>query len=251
MRYLRTVALAMLGLLPLAVLLVAWQVAGSDTSAYYPRPSTWFDAARGLWDAGMLGPAIRSTVTTVVVGLGVAVVLGAVLGLVTGSMPALRHALQPTLEFLRMVPPPAVVPAAVLLAGVNPAMTVGVTAFAASWPILLNVHSGVATLSPVLLDVADSLQLTRADRLRRIVLPAVLPSLVVGVRVAAPIAVVATLVVEMLTNSGGLGAQLVSAQRSFHAAQAFALLCVVGVLGLVINYVTSAIDKRVAHQRGR
>lgn len=240
----------LLGLLPLAALLIVWQSLGRQSSPYFPRPSSWVDAIWHLARNGTLLPAVQDTLLTVLALWAIAVLLGVALGLALGLSAKTVRALQPTLEFIRMVPPPAIIPAAVLLLGADSSTTVVVVAVSAAWPILLNTTAGTEQISPVLTDVCQSLRLSRIATIRKMLFPAVLPNILVGVRVAAPIAVVVALVVEMITNLGGLGSLLISAQRSFDAAQAYGLLCIVGLLGLTINALTVLIDRRLMTKRG-
>lgn len=244
------VLIGLSGMLPIAALLVAWEIVGDDSSPYFPPPSSWGSAIRRLWENETLIPAIAHTAWTVLAALAIATAVGVLLGLILGSSPSVRAALQPTLEFIRMIPPPAIIPAAILLLGVTSSMSITVITVAAVWPILLNTVSGIGELSPVLSDVCYSLRLSPTQRMRKVILPAVLPSVLVGVRVAAPIAVVVALLVEMLTNADGLGSLLITAQRTFDASGAFGLLCIVGILGLVINYATVLITTSSARKRG-
>lgn len=149
-----------------------------------------------------------------------------------------------------MVPPPTIVPAALLILGISSRMQVLVVAFATIWPVLLNVVAGVRGISPVLHDVSSSLGMSTTAHVAKVVVPSIVPSLLLGMRVAAPIAVVVQLLIEMLTSVGGVGALLILAQRSFDAPQAFGLLGVVGVVGLVINSATVLLEHRFMAKRG-
>jgi ABC-type nitrate/sulfonate/bicarbonate transport system permease component len=134
------------------------------------------------------------------------------------------------------------VPVATLIIGVNDAMKLFVITFAALWPVLLNTTSGVRSLHPTLLDASRSLQLGAVARMTKIFLPALLPSLLTGVRVAAPLAIIVSLLAEMLTLMPGLGALLLMAQRNFNAAEVFGLLAVVGLFGFILNAALSAFE---------
>lgn len=223
------------GLLPLALLLVVWQLLGSARSPYFPPPSTWARGLRDLWSSGKLWPATLQTLSTFAIALGAATVLGTLLGLVVGASAKADRALGPTLEFARAMPPAAVVPIATLLMGYDTNMKVAVVTFAAIWPVLLNTSAGVRSLDPVLIEMARSIRLSPVDRTRKCVLPAMLPSIFLGVRVAAPVALVITLLVEIVTRIDGIGALIANAQRNYLSGQVFGLILVAGLFSFLVN----------------
>lgn len=230
------------GLLPLVVLLGAWELRASSQSPYFPPPSTWVDGLGDLWRNGVLRPAAVQTLSTFAIALAVATAFGTLVGLVVGASRTADRALGPTLEFARAMPPAAVVPVATLLIGYDATMKVAVVTFAAVWSILLNTRSGVRSLDPVLLDTARCLRLKPLDRSRKCVLPALLPSIFLGVRVAAPVALVITLLVEIVTRVDGIGALIATAQRNYLAGQVYGLLLVAGLFSFLVNGVVSALQ---------
>lgn len=239
-----------LGIILPIVLLTVWQILGNSESPEFPRPSAWVEAVRQLAVDGPLWRAVGETVVTFLAGLAVAAVVGFVGGVWIGTSAVARSTVRPTMEFVRMVPPPAVIPAVVLLFGPDWLTRVLVVAFASLWPIILNVANSVAEAPSRLHDVSTSFGLSRSQMLRWTVIPHAVPSALIGIRVTAPIAIVVVLLTEMLTNAGGLGSLLIYAQRTYDAAGAFGLMCVVGVLGLLINSVTVRVSKAMSKNRG-
>lgn len=238
------------GLLPLGVVLALWEALGNHRSPYFPPPSSWSKALVRLWDSGVLVPAAAETLSTVLAGLGAATLVGVVLGLVLGASPRADRALNPTLEFLRAMPPAAMVPIAALLLGYDETMKLVVVTIAATWSVLLNTRAGVRGLDPTLHDVARSLNLTRFDRLRKVTIPALLPSILLGVRVAAPVALVITLLVEIVTQLEGVGALIGNAQRTYQSAQVYGLILVAGLFSLVIAGAVAALQAKLLRHRG-
>ena len=237
------------GLLPLVMLLSVWELAGSPGSPFFPPPSTWGSALIGLWENGALLAAVVATLTTFCLGLGTATVLGAVLGLVVGGSPGADRAMSPTFEFARAMPPAAMVPIATLLLGYDETMKVTVVTLAAIWAILLNTRAGVRRIDQTMLDAARSLQLGTVQRIRKVIAPALLPAIFLGVRVAAPIAVVITLLVEILTHVEGVGALIAQSQRTFQPARVYALIVVAGALSLLVNGVLAMVESYVFRYR--
>jgi ABC-type nitrate/sulfonate/bicarbonate transport system permease component len=103
------------------------------------------------------------------------------------------------------------------------------------WPVLLNTASAASLLDPLLLDTARTFRLDRAATLRKVILPAIVPDFLIGLRVAIPLGIVITLLVEMLTSLPGIGSLIVDAQRKFRSADVYGLLVVVGLMGFLIN----------------
>jgi ABC-type nitrate/sulfonate/bicarbonate transport system permease component len=230
------------GTLPLLAGLALWQALG-HLSPQFPPPSAWLVSLTGLARAGLLVPAAAETLRILVISLALSTVVGFALGLALGTWPRLRQWSELLLEYGRAIPQPVLIPVFVLLLGYSDVMKVIVIAFACLWPVLLNTIAGVAAIRPLTFDVARSLRLTRLDTLRKIVVPATVPSLLLGLRVALPHAIIITLVMEMFTGAVGLGGLMMVAQRKFNAADVFGLLVLVGCLGLLLTALFSAVEK--------
>ena len=237
------------GLLPLAVLLGIWQVGGSQESPYFPPPSAWAQALADLWSSGALLPAAGATATTLAIALAAAIALGTAIGLLAGAVPVADRALSPTLEFMRAMPPAALIPVASLLIGYNGQMKAAVAALAAMWPILLNTRAAVRRIDPVLIQTARALHLTRGRSLVKVTLPALVPGIFLGVRVGAPIGLVVTLLVEFLTQVDGIGGLIATAQRSYLSAEVWGLILLAGMFTLLVTSAISTLEGRVLRHR--
>jgi ABC-type nitrate/sulfonate/bicarbonate transport system permease component len=226
------------GLLPLVAALVLWQCIAPDQSPSFPPPSNWWTAIRGLIADGSLGPAVLATLENFAAGLLAACALGFTLGLLIGVLPGLHRWTGMLLEYLRALPPPVVVPIAILMLGFSPSMQIGVIAYTTAWPILLNTVAGVAGIRDLLIDVGRSMRMPWTTRMIKIVIPAMLPAFFLGVRIAISLAIVVTLLVEMFTGLPGIGLLMVTGQRNFNSSQVFGLLAVVGLLafGLTLAF---------------
>jgi ABC-type nitrate/sulfonate/bicarbonate transport system permease component len=237
------------GLLPLIAALVVWELIAQDQSAYFPRPSLWWDAVGRQWDNGALWPALVATVKSFVYALVLATVVGTVTGIAIGASRRLDRTLGPFLDYCRFMPAAAIVPVAVLFAGYTERMKLIVVVFAAVWPVLLQVRSGLRSQSPLLRDVARSLHLSRWSTVRKVLLPSLVPSILLGVRIAAPIVLIVVLLVEIVTQVTGLGGLISNAQRAFDASTAYGLLAIAGCLGVAVNAFVGAIEARLRRYR--
>jgi ABC-type nitrate/sulfonate/bicarbonate transport system permease component len=232
------------GLLPLVVLLVVWQVVmAGKTSVYFSPPSTWVSGLRKLLPGGQLWHAIGQTVEIWLLAMVIAAVLGSALGVLIGRWRACDQTLGPFLEFCRVLPGAAVVPIVVLLAGYTARMQLFVVVFGGIWPVLLEVRAAAQRLRPQLLDVGRSLRLSRSEVIRKLVFPSILPGILVGIRIAAPILLVLTFLVEILTSIGGLGALMIVAQQDFQSGELYGLVAIGGILGLLASWGIGELDR--------
>ena len=223
------------GLLPLVGLVIVWQWIDPQKSPYFPPPGAWWSATTAMVANGELLPAIGATLVTFTFGIAIGIVSGSVLGIVIGRSRVARRALGPLLEFCRGLPPPVIVPLAVLLLGYAESLKLLVVVWVAMWPILLNAASAADRIDALLIDVSRTFHLGHMTTLWKIVLPSVVPDILLGIRVAVPLAVIITLLVEMLTSLPGVGSLIVTSQRQFRSAEVYGLLIVVGLMGFLLN----------------
>lgn len=238
------------GLLPLVLALGLWQILGDPESPYYPPPSEWLGALEPLIENGLLLPALGWSTLTFFIGLLLATALGTGLGILVGSNRLADRSLGPGLEFLRALPAASLVPVAALLLGYTMQMKLAIVVLPATWPILLTCRAARRSMSTVLLDVPRTLGLSRRERLTKVVLPAMTRAVLLGVRVAAPLALIITLLVEIVTRVNGLGALLGAAQSNFMSAQVYALLVIAGALGFLVNWVVTRLEATVSARMG-
>jgi ABC-type nitrate/sulfonate/bicarbonate transport system permease component len=228
------ILLALRGVLPLVFALVVWQIVGDPASPHFPPPGTWAKAMSDLIHDGSLMPALLATVGVLLLSLLLACLLGFALGLLIGTMPWVHQWTAWLLEFFRATPPPVLIPVIVLMLGYTLDMKLTVIVFAGIWPVLLNTIAGVSQIRGLTFDVARSLRLSRSEILTKIIIPATVPALLVGIRVALPHTIIITLVVEMFTGAVGIGGLMIAAERNYNAAGVFGLLVLVGLLGFAI-----------------
>lgn len=238
------------GLLALAILLALWQVLESGkNSTFFPPPSDWFIQTWGLIRDGTLAGALLGSVQTFVLSLILAAVIGTVLGLLIGRVRWLERLIGPILEYFRFLPGVALVPLAVLIVGYTESMKLDVVVFGAVWPVLLQVRASAKAMDEVLVDSARMLRLGRLPTFRKIFLPSIVPGMLLGIKIAAPLTLVLVLVVEISTQVSGLGKLMETAQQNFQSAQVYGLVVVVGLVALVINILVSVLESFLLRYR--
>jgi ABC-type nitrate/sulfonate/bicarbonate transport system permease component len=189
--------------------------------------------------------ALGDTLQGWAIGLAVAVAAGVGLGLLIGSVPALRAATASTIEFLRPIPSVALIPLAVLLFGTDLRSKLLLVVYASFWQVLVQVLSGTQDVDPVAMDTAHSYRLGRWARVRHVLWPTTLPYAVTGFRLAAAVALVLAITAELIIGSPGLGKEIAVAQTSGAVPAMYALVVVAGLLGVGVNLAARALERRV------
>jgi sulfonate transport system permease protein len=231
-----------------AAALVAWHliaVRGVVSPVFLPTPGRVLAAARDMWDAGTLGETTGYTLINALTAWIISCVLGVVVAIVITRSRYLVDALAPPLDFARSLPAAALIPPATLLFGYGRGMELPVIVLGAIWPVLLNAVQGLLDTEPQLHEVARSIRLSRFRRVCSIELPAALPSILLGVRTALSVAVIVAVVAEMVGSSGGLGYELILASQRFDSGSVYALVFLLGAIGVAANALVHALERRI------
>lgn len=201
-------------------------------------------AVRGLIDGSLLAP-LGETVLTLACGLALSVMIGLPIGLAMGRSRAADATLGLTVDVLRPIPAVALVPVAVVVLGLGLRMQVSLIAFAAVWPIVFNARYGARNVDPVMIDTARLAGLSRWRTMARVVLPASMPAVMTGIRLAAAVAVVLTIVTEIVASGTGLGYDVTTSQQVGDTDRAFAGVLLAALLGTVVNSGVLLLEKRI------
>jgi ABC-type nitrate/sulfonate/bicarbonate transport system permease component len=241
----RRPARGLLGLAVLAAVVEALPRLGIVDPDYLP-PFTAMTASLGdLLTTGGFWAALGQTVLGWALGLAVAMLAGIGLGVVIGSVPVLRAVTASTIEFLRPIPSVALIPLVVLSYGSKPQSALVLVVYAAFWQVLVQVLYGVADVDPIVRDTARSYRFSRWVIVRTVVWPTALPYVATGFRLAAAVALILEVTAELVIGVPGLGRSVGVAQSSGAIAQTYALVLVVGVLGVGVNASARAVERRV------
>ena len=223
----------------LPVLLVGlWQGYAWFSGGRYETVSSPADVLRAALSSLRDGSVLLATWQTLeaaVFGLALAIVAGVLAGALIGGSRIAAAAAGPTVEALRPIPSVAFIPLTLLLFGYGLPMEGLVVAYACVWPILIATADGVRRIEPRLIEVAIAMQMSTWQRMTKIVLPAALGRILVGIRVAAAFALVVAVTVEITVNPRGLGYSLIMAQQKFQVGLMYAQLLWLGLLGVAIN----------------
>ena len=238
------------GLLVLAALLAGIEAAvdaGLVRRALLPPPSV---IGARLWDlllSGEVLPPLLQTLGLVFTGFAIGTAIGVALGVAMGWWPAAFRLLEPLVELIRPIPKSALVPALMLFLGIGWTMKVTSVALVVIFPVLLNTLQGVRGVDRVMLDAARTHGWPTRHILLHLVLPAALPFILAGMRISLGLAMVLAVLSEMLSGGGGLGFLILDMQRSFRIRDMYAWLVVLAVVGLALNALFLAAERRALH----
>jgi ABC-type nitrate/sulfonate/bicarbonate transport system permease component len=157
------------------------------------------------------------------------------LGILMGLSQRVYRMLEVVIEMLRPVPPPVVIPVAMLFFGLEDEMKIFVIFFSCAWPILLNTIDGVRNLDWVLLNTAKTFGLPRRRIIRQVILPACSPQIMTGLRVSLPIMLILVVISEMVGSTDGIGYFILDSQRRFRVPQMYAGMLALAILGYALN----------------
>jgi ABC-type nitrate/sulfonate/bicarbonate transport system permease component len=240
------------GVALIVVLFLVWEGVtrgGLIRSPSFPPVSAVFATWWGLTLSGELARQLLPSLVRLAVGYGSAVVVGVVVGLVMGYFKPAYNLLEPVTELLRPIPSPAYIPLAILFLGLGDEMKFFVIFFACVFPILLNTQSGVRAIDPVQINTGRTFGLTRAQIVRKIILPGSLASILTGMRVSLGIALIVVVIAEMVASNNGIGYFILNAQRFFNVTDMFAGIFTLALLGYVLNAGFLAVEARVLRWR--
>jgi NitT/TauT family transport system permease protein len=216
---------------------------------FFPPPSRiavtlWNDLARGT-----LAADIRATLLRTIPALLLGGIPGMLLGLAMGWSRRLRRVAEPFVAAFHPIPKLALLPLFIVILGIGEAPRIVVIAVAAFFPILINAMAGVREISPVHFDVAANYRASPVRILRRVVLPGSLPFVLAGVRVAANIALVTAIAVEMIAAGDGLGARVWLSWQVLRTEQLYATLAVIAAAGIGLNVLLAWSEARLVPWR--
>ena len=235
-RYLRSL---LLGLALPVGLGAAWELAvhlGWSDGRLVPPPSVIFATLWELARTGELWTHTQATVLRVAAGFALGVVAGTLVGAIAGYSSLSRHVLDPTLQALRAIPSIAWVPLFILWFGIFEASKVALIAVGVFFPVYLGVMGAILSVDRKIVEVGRAFRLSGPALVRRILLPAVLPSYIVSLRSGLGLGWMFVVAAELLGASEGLGYLLMDGQQLGKPAQIVAAIVAFAVIGKTTDW---------------
>lgn len=236
----------------IVLFLLLWEALprlGIVSDAYLSPPSAVLAAIGQLLDNGQLWKHVAASLQRSLWGLVLASSAGVVLGLLVGGFKRLAAIVDPVLQLFRQTSAFALFPVFILFLGIGELSKVAIIFWASFWPVLLSTVSGVKQVDRLLVNSALSMGASRRFIFFKVVLPASLPSIFTGVRLAGAYSITALVAAEMIGAHSGLGFLTLNSQETFQIPTMYAGILMLAVLGLLLNYLLALLERRLLRWR--
>jgi NitT/TauT family transport system permease protein len=231
----------------LAIVLSIWQVLGAQVDpVLFTVPSKIFLAAVTMIGSGELWTYLWPSLVVLGIGLALAAVFGIAIGLLLARFWFLDVALGVYITFLYSIPSVALVPLIVLWAGFEMTAKVIILFLFAFFPMVINTHQGVKTVDPKLLEVGRAFRCSERQLWTNIVLPAALPFIVTGLRLAVGRGLIGMVLADLYTAISGIGYLIVRTASTYQVDKMFVPIVTLGLLGVSLTALLRLIETYVA-----
>ncbi len=236
-------------ILPVSVLII-WAILTTFTGLippyFLPSPSEVLNSFEALIMNGQLITDTSLTLLRVILGLAVSALVGIPLGIIMGWSKTVNDLSSLMIGILRPIPPIAWIPFAILWFGVGLESAIFIIFVGSVFPILINTMDGVKRVDKILLESAYTLGANQMQTLRKVVVPASLPSIVTGLKVGVGVGLMCTVAAEMIGSNNGLGYLIFTSTSMLDTGGAIVGMLVIGVIGLGADYLFSRVEKEVS-----
>ncbi|MGM9490062.1 ABC transporter permease [Ideonella sp. YS5] len=226
------------------VVAVWWAVVVKTESAIFPTPWQVVTGAMELVEDGTLWEHIRASLFRVGAGFGLAVLVGIPLGLWMGWVGAAYRTFNPIFQMLRPISPIAWIPVAILWFGVGEVSPIFLIFISSVFPLIVQTTSGVHTIDRRYLRAAANFGVPRSVLFRQVVIPAVLPEIIVGMRIGIGVAWLVVVAAEMIALRSGLGYLIMDSRNAGNRYDlVIAAMIIIGTIGLMLDGITRLLEK--------
>ncbi|MEH7483810.1 ABC transporter permease [Neobacillus drentensis] len=229
------------------LLLILWEIAprmGLVDPTFFPPFTKVAESWWGLVISGDLYAHFQASILRSLFGFGLAILVSIPLGLIIGWYPLASELLNPVLEVFRNTAALALLPVFILLLGIGETSKVSIVFFACTFPILLNTINAVRNVDPLLIKAAKSMALPSYRLFYKIILPASIPTIFTGIRMAGSSSILVLIAAEMVGAKEGLGYLINYSQQNFQITQMYAGIITISLLGVAINYLLVSLERK-------
>ncbi|WP_435368042.1 ABC transporter permease [Solibacillus isronensis] len=230
----------------LILFVLFWELApqlGFVDRTFLPPFSAVIHAWWDLLITGEIWRHFEASILRSLFGFALALVVAIPLGLLIGWYPLARELLTPILELFRNTAALALLPVFILLLGIGEVSKISIVFYACTWPVLLNTISAVKSVDPLLIKSARSMNISSFKLFYKVILPASVPTIFTGIRMAGTGAILVLIAAEMIGAKAGLGYFITYSQYNFLIAEMYAGIITIALLGLLINYGLSGAER--------
>jgi ABC-type nitrate/sulfonate/bicarbonate transport system permease component len=234
-------------LVTFVIVIVAWEIAGQYINPLFlSSPSAIFFAFIELMRSGELISALLSSLSAFLIGMALAIAVGTTIGVIMGRVRMAELILDPYVTALYSTPSIALIPLFILWFGVGLTAKVFIIFFLSIFIIIINTFTGVKNLSQSVIDVGAAFGANERQSFWMIVLPAALPFIMTGLRLAVGRGILAMIVAEFFTSISGLGGMIVKYGNFFQTAKMFVPIIVVSLLGVCAVEILKYVERKLA-----
>ena len=231
----------------LALALTLWEVAGANVDpVLFTTPSKVAVAAVDMVFSGELWSYLWPSLIVLMIGLTLAIIFGIMVGLLLARFHILDVAVTVYITFLYSIPSVALVPLIVLWAGYETTAKVTILFLFAFFPMVINTYQGVKAVDPKLLEVGRAFRCSERQLWTNIVLPAALPFIVTGIRLALGRGMIGMVLADLYTAISGIGYLIVRTASTFQVDKMFVPIVTLGRLGVTLTALLRVVEKKVA-----
>ena len=216
-----------------------------EDSTFLPPLSEVLAAGWALAQNGQLWQHTSASLQRVLGGYTLAVLYAVPLGLAIGWYRRLGQALNPLIELLRNTAPLALLPVFLLLLGIGEVSKLTMVVYSCSWPLLLNTIAAVKQVDPLLVKSARTMGASAQQLFLKVILPASVPTIFVGLRTASASGILVLIAAEMVGAKSGLGFLVINAQYSFLIPDMYFGIIAITFIGVVFNYAIEVLERRL------
>lgn len=232
--------------------LALWEAApraGLVDKVFLPPFTEVADTFFELAGNGQLWEHVSTSLSRALTGFVIAVAFAVPLGVLIAWYRWVADFLNPVLELFRNTAALALLPVFILILGIGETSKVALVIYACAFPVLLNTISGVRTVEPLLLKSARSLGFSQFAIVYKVVLPAAVPTIFTGLRMAAASSILVLIAAEMVGAKAGLGYLITAAQLNFQIPDMYAGIIAIALVGLIFNAVLVFTERRLSRWR--
>ncbi|MGP7819662.1 ABC transporter permease [Niallia sp. 01092] len=232
--------------LAILLLLAIWEIIprlGLVEIAFFPPFSEVAHAWFQLLLSGELVNHVGSSLFRSFIGFSLALIVAIPLGLLVGWYKPVAETLTPVLELFRNTAALAILPVFILILGIGESSKISIVMYACSWPILLNTVSAVKGVDPLLIKSAKSMGLSSLRLFQKVILPASVPTIFTGIRLAGASSILVLIAAEMVGATSGLGYLINYSQLNFEIPNMYAGIITISLVGLGINWILTSLER--------
>ncbi len=223
--------------------------AGMVNASLLPSPSDVWAAASRMMVDGTLFEHTLASLLRVFWGFLIAFVLAIPLGLIVGISPGVKKAIEPVIELLRPIPPIAIIPLAILWFGIGESSKLFIIAYAAFFPLVLNVMGGIQNVEAIHIKAAQTLGANKLQLFYLVILRSAVPYIVIGMRSGVSMAFISLVAAELIASSTGLGFIIQEGRYMFRIDEVLVGIIAIGIVGYLINWLLIKLEQALVKWR--